>query len=140
MAVAADNQGARQAEAEFGSDNMDDALTGLIDIEHRDAIGRRFHSQSRQQFPPDLDGAGPPGRRGNGVVRRRKRQLRIMDSEIAAFEIEQAARPAKIVKQMTIDVEKIGIIANSCDDVLVPDFGQQRATTRVHDPSSLFGI
>jgi hypothetical protein len=28
---------------------------------------------------------------------------------------------------MTIDMEQIGIIANSRDDVLVPDFGQQRA-------------
>jgi hypothetical protein len=30
------------------------------------------------------------------------------------------------VQQMTVDVEEIGIIANSRDDVLVPDFGHQR--------------
>jgi hypothetical protein len=37
---------------------------------------------------------------------------------------------------MAIDMKQIGIIADLRDDMLVPDFGQQRATTRVHDPSS----
>src|SRR6476469_6222201 len=90
MAVAADNQAAGKAEAEFGPDDMDDALTGLVDIEHRDAGCGRFNSQCGEEFLPDLDRTGPPPRRGNSVVRRRKRQLRVMDAKIAAFEIEQA--------------------------------------------------
>jgi hypothetical protein len=44
------------------------------------------------------------------------------------------------MQQMAIDMKQIGIIADLRDDMLVPDFGQQRATTRVHDPSPLFGI
>jgi hypothetical protein len=60
-----------------------------------------------------------------------------MDAKIAAFEIEQATRPAEIVEQMTIDVEKIGIIANFGDDVLVPDFGQQRTSGLFQGISSL---
>ncbi len=39
---------------------MDDALPGLVDIEHLDTAGRGFDAQRRQQFLPDLDGAGPP--------------------------------------------------------------------------------
>ena len=79
-----------------------------------------------QQFLSDLDRAGPSARRRNRMVRRREGQFRVMDRQIAALEVEQPARPAEIVQQMTVDVEEIGIIANSRDDVLVPDFGQQR--------------
>ncbi len=43
MAVAADDQAAGEAEAEFRSDDMDDALTRLVDIEHGDAAGRCFN-------------------------------------------------------------------------------------------------
>ena len=80
----------------------------------------------RQQFLPDLDGAGPPVRGRNRMVRRRECQFRIVDRKAAAFEIEQAARAAEIVQQMAIDMEQIGIIADSGDDMLVPDLGQQR--------------
>jgi hypothetical protein len=116
---------------------MNDALTGLVDIEHRDAIRGGLHPQSRQEFLADLDRPGPPARRGNGVVRRRKGQFRIMDAKTAAFEIEQATRPAEIVEQMTIDMEKIGITADFGDDVLVPDFGQQRPSGLFQGMSSL---
>jgi hypothetical protein len=50
-----------------------------------------------------------------------------MHRKVAALEVEQAARAAEIVQQMTIDVEEIGITADMRDDVLVPDLGQQRA-------------
>jgi hypothetical protein len=48
-----------------------------------------------------------------------------MDGKVAALKIQEAARTAEIVQQMTIDMEQIGIIADMRDDVLVPDFGQQ---------------
>ena len=54
MTVAADDQAAGKTKAEFGSDDMDDALTRLVDIEHHNAAGRSFDPQSRQQFLPDL--------------------------------------------------------------------------------------
>ena len=49
-----------------------------------------------------------------------------MDVEVAGLQVKQAARPSEVVQQMAVDVEQIGIIAYSCDDVLVPDLGQQR--------------
>ncbi len=48
------SQAARQTQAEFGSDDMDNALAGLIDIEHPDAAGRSLRPQRRQQFQSDL--------------------------------------------------------------------------------------
>ncbi len=39
MAVATDNQATRKAKTEFRSDDMDDALPGLVNIEHLDAHG-----------------------------------------------------------------------------------------------------
>jgi len=59
---------------------------------------------ARQQLLPNLDGSGPPARRRNRVIGRRERQFRIVDRQITALEIEQAARAAEIVQQMTIDM------------------------------------
>jgi hypothetical protein len=64
---------------------MDDALAGLVDVEHPDAGSGGFDPQSRQQFLPNLDRAGTPARRRNRVVGRCKRQFRIVNRETAAF-------------------------------------------------------
>jgi hypothetical protein len=61
------------------------------------------------------------------MIRRREGQFGIMDREIAALEVEQAARTAEIVQQMAIDMEQVGIVADMGDNMLVPDFGQQRS-------------
>src|ERR1700687_1689004 len=126
VAIAADNQAPGKAEAELRPDDVDDALTGLVDIEHFDANGGCLAPQARQQLLPDLARAGSPARRRNSVVRSRKCQFGVMNLELTALEVEQATRTAEIVQQMTVDVEEIGIIADMGDDVLVPDFGQQR--------------
>ena len=94
MAVAADDQTTGKAEAKLGSDDMDDTLTGLVDVEHLDADGRCFGPQTRQQFLPDLARAGPSSRRRNRVVRGRERQFWIVNRQTTALEIEQNARPA----------------------------------------------
>src|SRR5258705_10383662 len=54
MAVAADDQAAGKAEAKLGSNHMDDALPGLIDVEHPDAVRRCLVSQPGQKLLPDL--------------------------------------------------------------------------------------
>src|SRR5258705_293586 len=59
VAVAADDQATGKAEAKFGSDDMDNALPGLVDIEHLDASGRRLGPQAREQFLSYLARAGP---------------------------------------------------------------------------------
>jgi hypothetical protein len=58
------------------------------------------------------------------MVGRCERQFRIMNGKTTAFEVEQPSGPAQIVQQMTVDMEKIGIIAKPRDDVLVPDLRQ----------------
>ncbi|MGY3076027.1 hypothetical protein ACVWZZ_002398 [Bradyrhizobium sp. LM6.10] len=70
------------------------------------------------------------------MIGRGEGQFGIVDRNIAAFEVEQAAGAAEVMQQMAIHMQQIGIIADASDDMLVPDFGQQRATVRVHDPSS----
>ena len=140
MAVAADDQTTGKAEAKLGSDDMDDTLTGLVDVEHLDADCRCFGPQTRQQFLPDLARAGPPSRRRNRVVRGRERQFWIVNRQTTALEIEQTARPAEIVQQMTIDMKEVGIIADLSDDMLVPDLGQQRTAGLFQSMSSLFGF
>ena len=132
MAVAADDQATGKAEAKLGSDHMDDALPGFIDIEHPDAGRRRLGPQPRQKHLSDLAGAGPSARRRNRMIRRSKRQFGIMHRQVAVFEIEQATRAAQIVQQMTVDVKQIGVVADATDDVLVPNLGQQGSAGRLH--------
>jgi hypothetical protein len=55
-----------------------------------------------------------------------------VDGQVAAFQIEQAARAAEIVQQMTVDVKQIGVVADATDDVLVPDLGQQGSAGGLH--------
>jgi hypothetical protein len=98
VAVAANDQRAGQAQAKFGPDDVDDALSGFVDIEHLDAARRGLDPQGREQFLPDLDGAGAAARRRDRVIRRRERQFWIMNLEPAAFQIKQAARAAKIMQ------------------------------------------
>ena len=48
MTISAHDKAARQAQAEFGPDDMNDPLPRLIDIEHLDAAGGGFDPQRRQ--------------------------------------------------------------------------------------------
>ncbi|OIQ65250.1 hypothetical protein GALL_531950 [mine drainage metagenome] len=66
------------------------------------------------------------------MIRRRERQLRIVDREIAAFEIEQATRATEIVQQMAIDMKEISIVTDASNDVLLPDFSQQGPAALFH--------
>ena len=127
VAVAADDQATRQAQTQLRADDVNDALPGLVDIEHLDLAGRGFGPQRRQQFLPDLDRAGAAMRGRDGMVRRRKGQLGIMDGKPATLDVEQPARTAEIVQQMAIDMEEIRILAQTRDDMLVPDLGQHGA-------------
>jgi hypothetical protein len=54
-----------------------------------------------------------------------------VDRKVSALEVEQAARTAKIVQQMTIDVKEVSILADASNDMLVPDFFQ-------HSPAAPF--
>jgi hypothetical protein len=109
MAVAAHDQAAGKAKAQFGPDHMDDALAGLIDVEHFDAGGGGFYPQRRQQFLPDLDGASPSARRRDRVIRRCKCQFGIVDVEVSALPLSTAVlygllfrpQPSSIKAQLT---------------------------------------
>ena len=65
------------------------------------------------------------------MIRRGKGQFGIVNGKIAALEVEQPARAAEVVQQMAIDMEKVCIVADAGDDMLVPDLGQ-------HGPAESF--
>ena len=133
MAVAADDQAARQAQAQFGPDDMNDALAGLVDIEQPDAGWPRF----RPATPPAAPARSCWCRRGHARSRSRDPASRrsVRDCEPARLRFLRSSRPrepAEIVQQMTVDMQQIGILAEASDDMLVPDLGQQGAAGRLH--------
>ena len=64
-----------------------------------------------------------------------------MNFEATVLDVEQPAGAAEIVQQVTIDVEKIGILTDTGNDMLVPDLGQQCATGhfQIEPPSGILG-
>jgi hypothetical protein len=127
VAIAANDQAAGKTQAQLRPDNVDDTLSRLIDVEHPDAGGRSFDPERGQQLLPDLAGASSAACRGDGVVGRRECQFRIVNLEATTFDVEEPTGPAKIVQQVTINVQKIGIFADASNDMLIPYLGQQRA-------------
>ena len=70
---------------------MDDALSGLTDIEHADLACGSLGPQGGQEFPSNLDRPGASRAGRDGVIRSGKCQLRAVNHEAAAFEVQQAA-------------------------------------------------
>src|SRR5215475_10166460 len=120
MAIAADDRAARQAQAQLGPDDMNDALPRLVDIEKPDTARRRLNPQAREQLLSDLARPCASVGRGNRVIGGRKSQLRAMNLESPALEVQQSSRAAQIMQKMTINVQEIGVLADTRDNMLVP--------------------
>jgi hypothetical protein len=139
VAVAANDGAPRQAQSQLGPNDVDDALPRLVDIEQLDAAGGGLNPKRRQQLLPDLAGAGPAMRRGDGMVRGRKGQFRTVNFQSTPLEVKQPARAAEIVQQMAVDMKEIGILADASNHMLFPDLGQHR-TARLSQGSPPFGF
>src|ERR1700722_15771853 len=98
VAVATNDQAAGETKTKLGADDMDDALTGLVDIENGDSARRRLGPQPFQQFQSGLAGAGAAMRGGNRVVRCREGQFGIVNGKIAALQVEQPAGTSEVVQ------------------------------------------
>src|SRR5690242_12229683 len=112
VAVPANNQTPRQTQAQFGPDDVDDALSDLTDVEHPDATCGRLGSQGGQEFLPDLDRPCPCGAGRDGVIRSGERQLGAVNRKAAAPEVQQAPRSTEVMKEMPVDVQQIGVVAD----------------------------
>jgi hypothetical protein len=60
--------------------------------------------------------------------------MRTVYGKSALFQVEQAAGAAKVVQQMPIDVQQVGIVTKVGYHVGIPNLGQLRA--RMHESAS----
>jgi hypothetical protein len=122
VAVAADDGGAGQREALFGTDDVHDALTLVALVEIVDA---KVLGVLRQRLDLDAafflgDALGTVGRRhivvddGKGLFR----VAHLASGHAQAFE---RLRRGHFVDKMAVDVEKAGAILRLVDEVVVPD-------------------
>src|ERR1700760_421553 len=123
MAVAADDDAARKCQSKLGADDMNDALSRLIDIEQLNTAGLCLDPKRGKQLLSDLAGTGAAMRRRNRMIRGRESQLGIVNFQAATLEIKQPPRAAEIMQQMAIDVKEVGVLTHTSDDMLVPDLG-----------------
>jgi len=98
VAVTADNRASRQAQPKLRPNDMDDTLSGLVDVEKLNAAGRSFCPKRRQQLLADLASTGAAACRRNGMVWGSKGQFRTVNLETAPLEIKQSPRAAEIVQ------------------------------------------
>ena len=136
VTVAAHDQTPRQAQAKLRPHHVHDALSGLVDVEQADAGSARLLAQGLEQLTADGGGANPARSTGDGMVRRREGKLRTVNGQSALFQVEQAAGAAKVVQQMPIDVQQVGIVAKIGHHVGIPNLGQLRAG--MHERASPF--
>ena len=135
VAIAAHDGRARQGEALFRPDDVDDALTlvELIVIFEAEQLG--VLSEVR-----DLRGALRVGVRLGAVGRR---HVMIDDQQRLLRRMDLAARRAQTFKRLwrghfmdevTVDVEQAGAVSRIIDQMIVPDFVVERARFHVREP------
>ena len=129
MAVAADDGGPRQGEALLGSDDVDDAVARVVEVEEFDAellaVADQGVDLELRVLADALTAVG-----GDVVVDDRDGRVR------AAHPAPGLAQPlvglgrGHLVGKVAVDVEQAGAVFLHRDDVAVPDLLEQRAWLR----------
>ena len=133
VAVPADQRRARQREAQFGADDMDDALLGrgridIIDAEFggvalkRGELRRTFGIGDRDPFSRRIDARG--GRQI--VIGHGQRQIRPPHLAPGGAEPLERLWARHFMDEVAIDVDQAGAIVAPFDDVRVPDLFVKR--------------
>jgi len=139
VAVAADDGGARQGEALFRPDDMDDALGGIggADIGHPefgDILLQRFELPGAQRIADrQAVAVRSDARRGRQVVIGH-RQGEIRPPHLAAGEPQPLERLGRrhLVDEVPVDIDEAGAILATLHDMGVPDLFVQGAGATAH--------
>ena len=131
VTVAANNRHARQGEALFRSDDMNDALANIAHFKNRHA---EFFRIGRQGFDLDaafliLDPAGAVCGR-HIVIRHSQGKLWTPHFATGNTQTFKSLRAGHFMHQMAVDINQAGTIILSIDNVAIPDFIKQRSWLR----------
>ena len=127
VAVAADQGRAGQGQALLGTDDVDDALAVLAEVEQLDAVGagRLAHRQD-QRLAGRIGLLGAAGLGRHGVVGRAVDQARLRRRIALLDGFLQRLAARHVVQQQPVDMQQDEAVAEIGDDVAVPDLVEKR--------------
>ena len=139
VAVAADDGHARQREALFRTDDVDDALALvacriIFDAEFGGIGGQRFHLDAAFLV---LDAEMAVGRGRHIVVDDGERLFRRADLTAGHAQAFERLRAGDFVDQVAVDIEKTGAVGLFVDEMVVPDLVVE-GTRCAHGVKSVF--
>ena len=126
VAVAADEESAGQAQAQLRAHDMDDALSGLAEIEEANAILAAEAAEILEEPLTHRRGAGATGRAGDGVVGGGEGEARTPHTIPLLADVGDGTAAAEIVQQVAVNMEEGVAAAQIGDDMLVPDLVEER--------------
>ena len=143
VGVAADDGHAGLGEAEFGADDVDDALVGGLDVVEFDAEVGAVLAQgfdlARGDLVDDVEAVGD-GAGGDVVVDRGDGAVGAAELAAGHAQAVEGLRAGDLVDEVEVDVEDRGFAGGFGDEVLLPDFFEEGAGGGGHDLSSLLCV
>ena len=123
VGIAADDGLAGLGDAEFGADDVDDALMLAVHVEEADA---EFAAVALEGFELELgvvveDGEGAVGG-GDGMIHDGEGEIGAADLAAFGFEAGEGLGRGALVDEMAIDVDQRGLAGLFVDYVVLPDF------------------
>ena len=128
VAVAADDRGAGQREAQLGADDVDDALADVVHVEQLDAELRgscRVSVSTWMREVSSRDRLRAVAR--SGTLWSGTASVSVGPAHLAAGQPQalERLRAGHLVDEVPVDVEEAGAVRRSLDDVAVPDLLEQ---------------
>ena len=122
VAIAADEGGAGEGEAEFGADDVDDALVGVVEVHEGDAEVAAVAVEGFELLGEE--GVGDRGVAcggGDGVVGDGDGGVGAADGAVGGAEGFEGLGGADFLDEVAVDVEEVDAVFEGGDDVGVPD-------------------
>jgi hypothetical protein len=130
VAVGAGVRGARQHDAEFGRDDVADALLGIAHVEEMEAVAlrRRAHRlRERRRVRIGRLGAARHGR--ERVIEHAERQVGTTQRAPGRRESREGMRSVQLVQHVAVHVDQLATVGAPAGDVRVPHFVEERPRT-----------
>jgi hypothetical protein len=117
---------ARQHHAELGPHHMRDALVGIAEVEHFNAVAAAAFAHRLDEGRARRVGVvGAAGLRRDGVVLRRERQVGPAHRTLLLRQDFEGMRRVQLVQHVAIDVDQLAAVGAFRDAVSVPNFIEQ---------------
>ncbi len=117
---------ARQHHAELGRDHMRDALLGIAEIEHADAVPAAALAHGAQEGRAiGVAGVGAAGLRRDGVILHREGEVGPPHRPALFLERLEGVRGVQLMQHVAVDIDQLAAVDPRRHQMGVPDLLEQ---------------